>query len=140
MAGFGGGEGQAAPGVDIGRIDLRGLVEYRVSLNELALMNEILGVSDEQTSIAGGSGEELEKELVGAGEVGSVRKDGGQHAGNGGVAGVGGVKLLQKREGLGLVLIGEHGSELGGERWVVWIFGEGGAKEGFGSGDSPCAG
>ncbi len=134
MAGAGGGKGQAAPAVDVGRIDLRGLVEDGVCLVKLGLVNKILAVGDEQIGIVRDGGEEMQVELVGAGEVAGIGEDRGQHAGDGGVGGMGGVELLEEREGLGLVLIGEHGGELSGKRGVVRVLCERGAEEGFGLG------
>ena len=133
MAGFGGGKGQTAPAVDVGRIQLSRLVEDRVGLPGLAQVNEILAVGDEQIGIVGACGEEVEEELVGSGIVGGIGEDRGQHMRNGGVIGVGGVEFLEKREGLGFVLIGEHRGELCVERGVIGIFGEGGAEEGLGA-------
>ena len=69
--------------------------------------------------------------MIGAGEVSGVGQDFGEHAGNGGVIGVGVVELLDQRQGFSLVLCGEDGGELGGEGGVVGGLLEGGAEEGF---------
>ncbi len=44
------------------------------------------------------------------------------------------VELFEEREGLGIVLIGEHGGKLRGECGVVGILDERGAEQGFGVG------
>ena len=111
-----------------------GLVEDGIGLVELGLVDEVLGMGDEQFGIVRLCGKEMEEELVGAGVVAGVGEDRGQHAGDGGVGGMGGVKFLEQREGLGVVLIGEHGGELRGQRGVIGIFVERGAEKGLGPG------
>ena len=133
-AGAGGGEGKAAPAVSVRRIDLRSPVEDGVGLVKLRLANKVLAVSDEQIGIIRSGGEEMEVELVRTGEVAGFGKDGGQHAGDLRVVGVGVMELLEERESLGLVLIGEHGGKLRGERGIVGVFGERGAQKGLGLG------
>ena len=44
------------------------------------------------------------------------------------------VKLFEEREGLGIVLIGEHGGKLRRECRVIGILDERGAEQGFGVG------
>ncbi len=75
-------------------------------------MDKILAVRDQQFGIVGSGGKEVEIELIGTGIVAGVGQDRGQHAGDGGVGGVSGVELLQQRQRLGLVLVGEYGGEL----------------------------
>ncbi len=49
------------------------------------------------------------------------------------------VELFEERKGLGIVLVGEHGGQLRGERGVVGILDERGAEQSFGVGDTACA-
>ena len=50
------------------------------------------------------------------------------------IVGVGGVEFLEQGKGLGLVLRGQHGGQLGVEGRVVGRFFEGGAEKCFGLG------
>ena len=70
-------------------------------------------MGDQQGDVVRVFGEQSGVELVRSGGIASLREHIGQHAGDGEVLGMGGVELLQKRQGFGVVLSGQHSGELG---------------------------
>ena len=119
---FGSSEGQSAPPVGVGRGELAGPIEGGECLTILELANQVLAVSQQQRGVVGMGGKQCDVELIGACRVARLRQDFSQHAGDGEIVGMGGVKLLKQRQRFRFVLGGEHRGELSREGSVVGRF------------------
>ena len=108
-----------------------GLVEGRKGFRIFKLADQVLAMANQQDRVVGIGREQAGIETVGASSVAGYSQHLGQHTGDGRVGRVCVVQLLNQRQSLGLILSGQHGGQLRGQRRVVRRVLQGGAEEGF---------